>query len=85
MTASQDQIILEHEKTDFNPGIDAKERQTVDRSTSKTEPIDRPITDDGYTQKTWGSPKSDQFNYRCQHTNNSVKHDSIIADYKMPI
>ena len=38
MTASQ-QIIGEHGKTDFNAVIDAKKLLSLDRSTSKTEPL----------------------------------------------
>lgn len=82
MTASQ-QIILEHEKTDLNAVIDAKKLLSLDRSTSKTDPLAHPITDDNdYTQKIRGTPKSDHFNNRCQHTDNCVNHDPIIANYK---
>ena len=82
MTASQ-QIIGEHGKTDFNAVIDAKKLLSLDRSTSKTEPLAQPKTDDNdYTQKIRRTPKSNHFNNRCQHTDNYVNHDPIIADYK---
>ena len=83
MTASQDQIIVEHGKADYNAVIDAKKLLSLDRSTSRTEPLTHPITDDNdYAQKNRGTPNSDHFNNRCQHTDNCANHDLIIADYK---
>ncbi len=82
MTASQ-QIIEEHEKTDLNAVIDAKKLISLELSTRKTEPLAHNATDgNDYTQKIQGTPKSDHVNNRCQHIDNCVNQDPIIADYK---
>jgi hypothetical protein len=83
MTTSQDQIIVEHGKTDFNAVIDAKKPLPLVRSTIETEPLAHSITDyNDFTQKTRGTPKSDRVNTKCRQNDNVENHELIIADYK---
>ena len=83
MTASQDQIIVEHGKTDFNAVIDAIKLLSLDRSTIETEPLAHSTTDyNDFTQKNRGTLKSDRVNTKCRQNDNVENHELIIADYK---